>query len=460
MMRSRRTSPRAGGAPLAATTLLLLAVAACGSPALRAAEQGDAAKLRAEIASKHDKGKLSNDEAADLARAVAEREISTAKDESTALARLRETRACAAELDDALEARMKKRDAAGAEAALSRLEDGKLGEGDAREWLDDADDRWRAVATRTLHRDDDRKRRQAAIVDPSPRVRRSAIRAAATAKDATDLDLLFETARVDPDPLLRNEALRSMSAIVRGLEDAARPRAAELAVRLRDLWTSGDDALKEDVAVAWALAPVFDNGGREALRVAVSNGKGPGAIAAAGVVTRTARKDAELMTSATALLARTIVDGSRRDRLHALRGPHRERVVLDAVRKAAEDDDREVKVAALARLLDSPPDREAAKKALYAIAGYGVKGFGGKADDARALEHAARARHALASAGELRVQAWIEQDLAASEPQRKTAAASALAALGRPARAAPLLADPDPSVRTRVACTMMMASRR
>ena len=52
---------------------------------------------------------------------------------------------------------MKKHDGAGAEAALTRLEDGKLGDGSARDFLDDADDRWRAVGTRTLHRDDDRK---------------------------------------------------------------------------------------------------------------------------------------------------------------------------------------------------------------------------------------------------------------------------------------------------------------
>ncbi|MCW5831950.1 MAG: hypothetical protein KIS78_05800, partial [Labilithrix sp.] len=288
----------------------------------------------------------------------------------------------------------------------------------------------------------------------------SAIRAAATARDVTDLDLLFETARVDPELALRNEALRSMSAILRGQGDKARPRAADLAVKLRDLWTAGDDAIKEDVAVAWGLAPVFENGGREALRVAVSGGKGPGAIAAAGVVTRSASKDAELTTSAGALLARTIADGSRRDRLHALAVARAEGPVLDAIRKAADDDDREVRVAVLGRLLDSKPDREAAKKELFAIAGYGVKGFGGKADDARALDHAARARHVLATAGELRIQAWIEADLASSEARRKTSAAAALAALGRPARAAPLLADPDPSVRTRAACTMLTASRR
>ena len=444
--------------------LALVALAACGSPALRAAEQGDSVKLRSEIAEKHERGKLSNDEAADLARALAEREIATATDEATALARLRETRACAAELDDVLGERMKKRDGAGAEAALSRLEDGKLGDGDARAWLDDADDRWRAVGARTLHREEDRARRHAAILDPSARVRRSAIRAAAIAKDASDLDLLFETARVDPELMLRNEALRSMSAILRGLDDKARdkarPKAAELAVKLRDLWTAGDDALKEDVAVAWGLAPLFENGGREALRVALANEKGPGAIAAAGVVMRSASKDPELMTSASALLARTIVDGSRRDRLHALAVARAEGPVLDAIRKVAQDDDREVKVPVLARLLDSKPDREAARRELVTIAGYGVKGAPGKADDPRVLEQALRARHALAAVGELRIQAWIEEDLAASEPQRKTSAASALAALGRPARAALLLTDPDPSIRTRVACTMMTASRR
>jgi hypothetical protein len=438
--------------------VLITPLVACGNSALRAAERGDSAELRAEIADKHQRGKLSNDEAAELARAVAEREITTAKDEGTALARLRETRACAGELDDALEDRMRKRDGAGAEAALSRLEDGRLSEKDARVWLSDADDRWRAVGTRTLHRDDDRKRRHAAILDPSPRVRRSAIRASSKAEDVTDIDLLFETARVDPELLLRNEALRAMSAILRAEGDKA--KAADLAVRLRDLYTAGDDAIKEDVAVAWALAPIFENGGREALRTLIAEGKGPGAIAAAGVVARSFPKNAELVASANALLARTITDGSRLDRLHALVLAKFEGAVLDAIRKAAaDDDDLDMKVPALARLLDSKSDREAAKQQLLTIAGYGVKGFAGKADDAQQLEHAVRARHALAAIGELRVQAWIEQDLASTEAQRKTSAASALAALGRPARAAPLLTDPDPSVRTRVACTMLMASR-
>lgn len=434
---------------------LLLGVAGCGSVALHAAEHGDNAALRSEIAQKHARGKLSNGEATNLARAVAEREIAGAKDEATALVRLGETRACALELDDAFATRMKTKDGAGAEAALARLEDGKLGDSHARDWLDDADDRWRAVATRTLHRGSDQKRRRAGILDPSPKVRRSAIRAAGDAGDLGDLGLLFETARVDPEPMLRNEAVRAMSGILRKADDPG--RAASFAITARDLWTASDDALKEDIAVVWALEPVFENGGREALRVAISDGKGPGAIAAAAIVARIHAKDTELVGSARGLLARTIGDGSRRDRLHALAAASLDGSVLDAARKAAWDDDREVKISALGRLLDVKTDRDSARKELTTIASYGVRGT--RSDDASAVEDAMRARSALASAGELRIQAWIEEDLGSAEPRRKTAAAYALAALGRSARAAPLLADPDVSIRTRIACTMLVASR-
>lgn len=438
---------------------LALALPACGSSALRAAESGDHAKLRAEIAQKHAKGSLSNGEAADLARAVAEREIAVAKDEKEALARLKETRACSLELDDALAERMKKHDGAGAEAALARIEDGKLGDGRARDFLSDGDDRWRAVGTRTLHRDQDGQKRRAAILDPSPRVRRAALHASAAAKDGEDIDVLLETARVDPELLLRNEALRAVSAILR----SAKGRAPQVAMKLRDLWNSGDEPLREDIAVAWALAPVFESGGRDALRVAIASEKGPAAIAAAGVVLRTASHDKELVESANALLARNIGEGSRRDRLHAIVSAKTESALtLDAIKKASQEEDMDVRVAALGRLLDVKAERDGAIKALEAIAGYGVKSApsAGDAEDLRLREHASRARLALAYAGDVRIQAWIEADLGAAEPHARASAASALAALGRSARAAPLLADPDVSVRTRAACTLLVAGRR
>ncbi len=441
------------------TLLVTSALVACGGPAVDAAREGDYPRLRGLIAEKHREGALDNDEAARIARAVAERELVTAKREEDAIARLRDARPCAAELGDALADRMKAKDGAGAEAALALLEDKRLSQSDARELASDKDDRWRAVGARALVRDDDRKARQAAILDPSPRVRRGAIRAAGDAKDLADLDVLAETARVDPEPMLRNEALRAMSAIVRGAGDKAKPRASELAMRLRDLWTTGDDAVREDIAVAWALAPVFENGGREALRLVIAEGRGPGAIAGAGVVLRTAPEDAELAGMSRGLLTRVIEEGGRRDRLHAIFTAPAEGSMLEAMRKAAKEDDLEVRVAALGRLVASKPDRDASIKALEAIAGQGAKG-GPPMLDPTLKTHASRARLALASAGDLRVQAWIEEDLASTEPGRKLAAASALAALGRSGRAAPLLADPDPAVRTRAACTMIVAARR
>jgi len=96
---------------------------------------------------------------------------------------------------------------------------------------------------------------------------------------------------------------------------------------------------------------------------------------------------------------------------------------------------------------------------LEAVAGRGVKA-GPASEDGPTLEAAARARLALAYAGDVRIQAWIEQDLASSDPVRRVGAASALAALGRPARAVMLLTDPEASVRTRAACTMLVAARR
>ena len=176
---------------------------------------------------------------------------------------------------------------------------------------------------------------------------------------------------------------------------------------------------------------------------------------------RSMPKDTELAGSASALLSRTIAEGSRRDRLHALAIARPVGAELEAIRKAAKDDDLDVRVTALASLLESKPDHDAALKDLEAVAGQGVTTKAGPpAEDGRVREAAARARLALAQAGDLRIQAWIEQDLAASDPNRRLGAASALAALGRPARAVMLLADPDASVRTRAACTMLVASRR
>src|SRR5580765_6035199 len=162
--------------------------AGCGSPALRAAERGDLKALRAEIGAREKAGDLSNGEAAKIALEVAERELRQAKGEDAAK-RVRETRACTGEMESALALRTKTHDLAGAEAAMALLDDGKMSMSTARDSLKDKDDAWRAVGARGLVReDDDRVARAAAMLDPSPRVRRAAMRAAQDAKDARDFD--------------------------------------------------------------------------------------------------------------------------------------------------------------------------------------------------------------------------------------------------------------------------------
>jgi len=151
-----------------------LASGCASSSAVRAARTGDFASLKRQIDARSRQGKLTNGEAADIARAVAGREIASARSPADASARVRDVRACARELDSELAARMDTHDEAGAEAALARLDMGKLDAGSVRKWVNERDDAWRAVGARGLVRtDDDRVARQRALVDPSPRVRRA-----------------------------------------------------------------------------------------------------------------------------------------------------------------------------------------------------------------------------------------------------------------------------------------------
>lgn len=433
-----------------------LAVACGGSPARSAAERGDLRTLSTEIQRLHKTGKLSNEDARSIGLAVAAHELRSAKGDD-ALLRLRELRACAVDLDDVFKERSKVRDVAGAEAALARFEDGQISARTAREWLRDADDAWRGIAVRTLVEEGDGDLRRKSMLDPSPRVRRGAMSASARARDPGDLDVLAESARVDPEPMVRSDAVRALAELAgkRGPGAKPTPQADAIVTRFRDLWTSGDDAIREDIAVAWAVSPLWEMGGREALRVLLGQGHGPGVLAGAGAVTRRASDrssgapaDRELERSAAGVLVTAIREGSRRDRLHAIAIAPLWPDVLEAVRAAAKDDDVQVKVPALAKLLASKGDRDAAIKELQAVAG--------KKDDA---ELASRARLLLATAGDRSVQSWIEADLASPDAVVRLAAADALAALGRSARAAPLLADADAHVRTRAACVLIAGGR-
>ena len=228
----------------------------------------------------------------------------------------------------------------------------------------------------------------------------------------------------------------------------------QMADLLRDLWTGGDEGLREDIALAWSAPSVWNAGGREALDALVAAGHGSAAIEASAAVLRHGDASAESVEAAIGQLARSIDGGPRATRLQALaQAPLDRGDLLAAVQRASSDEDVEVRVGALARL---------------AASGGASGGPGGRTADAvAALEALAqpgspvapRARFALAGAGDRRVQAWIEGDLAARAPEDRLGAATSLATLGVPARAAPLLADADAGVRVRAACTIVMGAR-
>lgn len=401
--------------------------------------RGDREALAQAIAAREKTGDLSNGDAARLAKTVAERELRESSG-ADAVDRVRESSPCARELDGALSDRMTLRDAAGARAALARIEGGSLAPGGVGGLSKGDDPEWRAVIARGLVRDGDGDARRHALLDPVPLARRQAARAAQTARDDADLDALSEAARLDPEPLVRSEAVRAIGGL------GAAGTAHAVVERLGDLWIVGDDGLREDIARAWSRSPLWEAGGRAALLVLVASDHGAPAVDGAVAVVGRRDADAEVKAAAVAQLERAMNGGARTTRLQALaQAPLDPPELLEAVRRASGAEDRVVRVAALARLAAA-----------------------GEADAVGALEGlaavgspvASQARFALALAGDRRVQAWIEADLEAPRPDRRLAAATELAALGVAARGAPLLADADTSVRTRAACTLIMAARR
>jgi HEAT repeat protein len=417
---------------------LLLAFTACRpTPGLNAATAGDLSTLKSAVAQHQKLGDLSNAEAASIALAAADHELRVAKG-ADAVERVRDAWPCAHELDAALAARMETHDDAGAEAALARLDGRGLDREDLRRYLADPDPRWRAVGSRALVRPEDRADRLRALSDPDPRVRRAAVRAARDATDPNDLEALVEAARVDPEGIVRTEAVRAIA----GVTPLPREDAADA---LRDVWTGADAGLREDIALAWASPAVWEAGGREALRVVVAADHGPGAVEAAAAVLRHKDVQGDVAVAAVAQLVRAVEQGPPATRMQAIaQAPIDRPELLDVVKKAADDGDPEVRVAALARLAQQKLPGTVEALEAFAQPGSPV---------------GMRARFALASLHDRRVQAWIEQDLASERAFDRLSAATALAELGVAARAAPLLADVDAGVRVRAACTILMAAR-
>jgi hypothetical protein len=411
--------------------LLVLTIAACGTPGVvQTAMNGDLSTLKRKIAESRRAGDLDRATVEELAAAVAGREVRSAKG-TEAVRRIRAVRSCATPLLPVLEDRAARTDDAAAEATLVLLELGRLSRGPLfARYAEASSGAWRAVGARSAVGKKAGPARRRLIRDPDERARRAALQAAIESADAADLEELLETARLDPDPLSRGLATRAAGAI--GGERAV--------IALDDHWVRADETTRITIVEAWTMPAALRSGGERKLLWAAESTRGLPALAAAGALVRIGGPNAAV---GTALLARGIREGTAAERRLAMAtAPLSDTDVRKSLVQATKSDDREVRVLALARMLDDPPSRDHALGPLRELA---------KGRDPAAIQ----ARTALATAGDSSVSRQLVEQLAAASAEHRTLAAVGLLDLGDYAGAAAGLADDDPEVRTRVACTAL-----
>jgi hypothetical protein len=408
-----------------------LSVAACSMPSyVKTAYYGDLPSLKREIGTAAASGRMSDADVKDLATAIARREVRSAQGQE-AEARVLEARTCIGAVEPELRERAEASDDAAAEAMLVLSEAGKLGrEGLVKKYAESPSGALRAVAARGTGSPQHAAIRRRFYVDPDERVRREALRAAADAADPADLDAVLEAARLDPDPMSRSVATRAVGRIG-GM-------AASLG--LSDLWVNADDTVRIAIVDAWSMPAVFTNGGKESLVHVAEENDSMASISAAAALVRLGKDTAP---TGRAVLARAIREGTTEERITAIAlAPLPDDEVTTALDVAATSDDPTVRVAALERVLSVPSRRAAALAKLQ--------------DASRGTDGAARqARLALAAASDVTVAPLLEKDLATGGPSHRERAAIALFRLGKAAKMASSLADPDPSVRMGVACSLV-----
>lgn len=417
--------------------MLFAALAAgCGmTPVIKTALHGDLTSLKREIREEQRRGALGEGRVADLAGAVAARELRSAEGAS-AVRRVRQLRACASALVPALEERAARPDDVGGEAALVLLEEHRISAADAvSRYAESASGAWRAVAARAATGQGDGELRRRFMADPDERVRRAALTAAADARERFDLETLLESARLDPDSLARSLATRAAGAI--GGERAV--------LALVDQWARADDPTRLALVDAWAMPASWASGGERELRALAEGQPSLPSIAAAAALVRLGSGGAG---AARAALARAISTGTLAERGLAIRlAPLDDPAVRTALDAAAGDPEPEIQVAAATRQLELPSSRERALALLNALA----RGEGAAALSARA---------ALASAGRREVRPALLGQLGSKIPDARRRAALGLLALEDWSSAATALGDDDPAVRAAAACAVLTATGR
>jgi hypothetical protein len=413
-----------------------LAAFGCASnPAVETALHGDLASLKRQIRAERADGDLDRSAVEELAAAVVSREIHSSRGQ-VAEARMERVRACSRPLAPVLRARARRSDDAAALAALLLYERGELDADDLVErHARAASGAWRAVAARASSSSAHAARRRRFFVDPDERARRAALEASFEAADPRDVPGLIEAARLDPDPRARALAMRAAGA----------SGGQQVVTAFDDLWPRASEDERKAIIDAWAMPRLVHSSGRQRLVATAESMRGAQSVAAAAILSRMAGAEAAL---GAAILARAVREGAERERQLAIEvAPFWDSDVRKAVHAAATDPELSIRIAALARLAENSASRSAARAHLRYLS---------KSNDSVALE----ARAALARAGDASVRGALIAALERRNPDDRRIAALSLLELGDYAQAASALADDDPEVRTDVACSVLLHRRK
>ena len=416
-------------------SLSLVLLAACGpKPPARTALRGNLAELKRDIQSAQRDGKLDHDAVVDLAKAVGERELTSAEGTIGAI-RVRSLRSCARPLRSAMERRARADDDVAAELTLILLESHAAEPAPLlTRYARSPSGAWRAVAARAAQRPIDTDLRKAYFVDPDERVRRAAFATALSTRDSGELEALLEAARVDPDPESQSLAIRAVGAI--GGERAV--------LALKDLWARADDPTRIAIVDAWTEQASFVTGGARELGLAAES-TGLAAVSASYALARSSGAESVV---ANARLRRNISDGSDDEKRLALRVAPMSADTEAAMIKAAKEASPELRVVALTRLTSIAARRTDALRGLRELAN-------GKASSESEMRAQDDALSALAQAGDSSVLPRLVKDVRDKELTKRSRAARDLARLGDYSNAATALADDDANVRSEVACTVL-----
>jgi hypothetical protein len=423
------------------TPLLLLFCFACGpKPPVRTALEGDLAALRHDIAQAQAEHSLSDARVADLAQAVATREIWSTEG-ALGAARVRSLRGCQGALTGILEKRAKGDDDVAAEATVALLELHRVNaETMIERYSNTTQPSFRALAARAATRPGDSALRLRFYADADQRVRRGALVSAVAARQPSELAALLEAGRLDPEPVNCSLAVRAAGAI--GGEQAV--------LGLKDLWARADATLRLAIVDAWAEPASLRAGGARELAVAADQNASLASISAAYELSRANGDEA---ASGVARLVRALGPGVADERRLALALVPLNDESLPAIRKLTSDADLALAVAAYGRLLAVPSEHAQVLDALRKIAGRESH----SATERRSIDDA---RSLLAAEGEQSLAASFVAELSAKAPESRHRAASALIQLARLSDAATALADADPDVRSSVACEILSKRAR